>query len=113
MIDINKMAEMSLSRLECNVVYQYPEEFATLPVVSYYNVAEKGGFYADNSECIQDGYVQIDVWSKKPAECGELSIKINEIMTEDGWTRELSMDIPRKDENIYHRTMRFQKYFQL
>lgn len=113
MLDINIEAEKSLSKLTCTVVYQYPESFKELPVISYYNLAEKGGFYADNSECIQSGYVQVDIWSDIPSRCGELSAEVNEIMEGDGWTREMSADVPKKDDKIYHRTMRFQKYFNL
>ena len=111
MIDVNLEAEKVLSTLECETVYQYPQKFTRLPVISYYNISEKGAFYADNTECIQSGRVQIDIWSDVPADCGAISIEVNDAMTSDGWTREMSMDVPKQDEKIYHRTMRFQKYF--
>ncbi|MCI8404792.1 MAG: hypothetical protein HFE49_07820 [Clostridia bacterium] len=113
MIDVNAEAQKALSGLGCKVVYQYPETFNAMPVISYYNLAEKGAFYADNSECIQDGYIQVDIWSKIPKECADISIMVNSAMERDGWTRELSMDMPKKNEKVYHRTMRFQKYFTL
>jgi len=113
MIDVNIEAEKSLALLDENVVYQYPESFGELPVISYYNVAECGAFYYDNDERIQEGHVQVDVWSDVPYECGEIAIKVNDAMTQDGWTRELSMDVPKNNEKIYHKTMRFQKYFNL
>ncbi|MCC8160203.1 MAG: hypothetical protein LIO53_02620 [Oscillospiraceae bacterium] len=113
MLDINAEGEKSLSKLNCTVVYQYPETFVETPIISYYCLTECGGFYADNSECIQDGHLQIDVWSDLASECGELSILVNDVMEEDGWTREMSMDVPKKEDKIYHRTMRFQKYFTL
>lgn len=113
MIDVNVEAEKSLSKLGCSVVYQYPESFSAMPVVSYYNLTECGAFYTDNSECIQNGYIQIDVWADTPHECGNLSIRINDVMNTDGWTREMSMDVPKNNDKIYHRTMRFQKYFNI
>lgn len=113
MVDINTEAKKVLSALDCKVVYQYPEVFTEESVISYYNLTERGAFYADNRECIQDGYVQVDVWSKIPKECADISIRVNDAMTADGWTREMSMDIPKKNEKLYHRTMRFQKYFTL
>lgn len=113
MIDINKEAQKALSNLKYTVVYQYPADFNDLPVVSYYNLSETGGFYADNTECIQNGYVQIDIWSDTGAKCGEISIEVNEVMERDGWTRKMSMDVPKKNEKIYHRTMRFYKSFVL
>ncbi len=113
MLDINIEAEKALSELECRVVYQYPGQFTDVPVVSYYNITEKCGFSADNIECIQDGHVQVDVWCETGMECGKLSVKINDVMTRNGWVREMSRDVPEKNEKIYHRTMRFQKYFTL
>lgn len=111
MIDINEEAVKSLSKLDCKVVYSYPKVFTGGDVVSYYNLTEKGAFYADNSECVQDGYIQIDVWSAVPKRCFELSQSVNALLTSDGWTREMSMDVPKDSDKIYHRTMRFQKYF--
>lgn len=113
MVDINVEAEKSLSSLDCNVVYQYPETFTVLPVISYYNLTECGAFYTDNCECIQSGYIQVDIWSCVPSECGTLSIRVNDAMERDGWTREMSMDVPKKDDKVYHRTMRFHKYFNV
>lgn len=39
--------------------------------------------------------------------------EVNEVMTKDSWVREMSMDVPENDKKIYHKTMRFQKYFTL
>lgn len=113
MLDINSEAEKTLSKLDCTVVYSHPRAFSTLPVVSYYNVTEHGGFYSDNTETVQSGYIQADVWTSRAKECGELAIRVNDIMTSDGWTREMSADVPDKDGKIYHKTMRFHKYFSL
>ncbi len=113
MIDVNLEAEKSLSAVECEKVYQYPQKFNKLPVISYYTISEKGAFYTDNSEHVQEGHIQIDVWSDAGAECGRLSVKVNDALTSDGWVREMSMDVPKREEKIYHRTMRFQKYFTL
>lgn len=113
MVDINEEAQKSLSALSCRVAYQYPESFTRLPAVSYYNLTEQGAFYCDNEESVQEGYVQIDVWSRIPKECGALSVEVNALMQKDGWTREMSRDVPKNDEKVYHRTMRFKKYFTL
>ena len=113
MIDVDLEAEKDLAALKCEKVYQYPQKFSKLPVISYYTLAEKGAFYADNEESVQDAHIQIDVWAETGAECGELSVKVNDVLGASGWVREMSMDVPKRDEKIYHRTMRFQKYFTL
>ncbi len=113
MIDINIEAEKLLKTLGCKVVYQYPEKFTGDNVISYYTLAESGAFYTDNSECIQNGRVQVDIWAKSGKECSDIAICADSVMTSNGWTREMSMDVPKKDEKLFHKTMRFQKYFTL
>ena len=113
MMDINAEAEKSLSYVKCKAVFQYPKNFNNLPIISYYTVTECGGFYADNDESIQDGHIQIDIWAEIPKECSDLAAEVNEVMTKDSWVREMSMDVPENDKKIYHKTMRFQKYFTL
>ena len=113
MIDINAEAEQSLGDVKCKAVFQYPKNFNNLPIISYYTVTECGGFYADNDESIQDGHIQIDIWAEIPKECSDLAAEVNEVMTKDSWVREMSMDVPENDKKIYHKTMRFQKYFTL
>ena len=113
MIDINYEAERALSGLECTVVYQHPRDFTAMPAVSYYNVAERCALYTDNEESVQSGYVQTDVWAAEAAECGRLAMRVNDAMTAAGFTREMSADIPETDGRIYHKTMRFHKYFNV
>ena len=124
MIDINAEAENSLSDVKCKAVFQYPKNFNNLPIISYYTVTECGGFYADNDESIQDGHIQIDIWAEIPKECSDLAAEVNEVMTKDSWARTASknnalwvhndyMSFYENDKKIYHKTMRFQKYFTL
>lgn len=113
MKDINAQALEALRALDCTVVYSYPDGFSRLPAVSYYTVTEKGALWCDNEERIQEGHVQVDVWARIPSECASVSARVNEVMTASGWTREMSMDIPRDKEKIYHTTMRYKKYFSL
>lgn len=113
MIDINYEAEKTLSSLSCTVVYQHPRDFTALPCVSYYNVTEHGALYSDNAEDVQSGYVQVDVWAKEPKECGDLTLEVNDVMTLGGFVREMSADVPESDGKIYHKTMRFHKYFNV
>lgn len=112
MIDVNAEAEKTLSKLDCNVEYYYPEKFNDLPVVSFYNLTENSDFSYDNEEVIQSGTVQVDIWADKPDESGEISIQVNDIMTADDWCREFSRDLG-KQNGIYHKTMRFTKYFNV
>ena len=113
MVDMNLEAEKTLKKLDCHITYQHPRDFKKMPVVSYYNVTEHGALYTDNDESVQSGYIQVDVWTQNAKECGSLTLRVNDVMTEDGWTREMSADVPEKDGATYHKTMRFHKYFNV
>lgn len=113
MIDINAEAEETLSGLDCRIEYFYPEKFNELPIVTFYNLTERPDFSSDNEETIQSGTVVIDIWASEPAQCGEIGMKVNELMTSDDWSREFSRDLPPDGSGVYHRTMRFTKAFVL
>lgn len=108
MIDFNIEAEKALKGLPYNVCFYYPERFNALPVISFYNLSERGAFGYDDSEVITRGWVQVDVWADRPDQCGRVAIEAAEAMIAAGWVREMSMDVPKTD-GIYHRTMRFVK----
>lgn len=110
MRDINIEVEEVLKKLGYRVVFRYPENFSRLPAISYYTINEETVMAADNAEYIQEVTVQIDIWTRTPCQGGEIAIEINRLMTSDGWTRQNSCDLP-KENNIYHRTMRFSKAF--
>lgn len=112
MIDVNVEAEALLKKTGCDVRYQYPQDFASLPVITYYTLSDSAGLTADNAEIVQDACVQADIWAASPKVCGELAIKANAVMEAGGWIRKFSMDQRRVDgESVYHKTMRFEKLF--
>nr|DAZ26013.1 MAG TPA: tail component [Caudoviricetes sp.] len=114
MIDINQEARKTLNKLETvTVTYQYPRNFNTLPIVTYYTLTERSGMAYDNTEVMQDGTIQIDIWGSNAKICTDLAIQIHNLMVTDGWNREMSMDIPNPDREVYHKTMRLTKSFQL
>lgn len=112
MIDINREVEKSLADIDCKVEYYYPSKFNKLPVVSFYTVSESPDLVQDNEESIQKGTVVVDVWADEPIICGTTSVKVNEVMNADGWVREFSRDIPPEGD-VFHKTMRFSKIFNL
>lgn len=112
MVDVNAEAEKTLSKLDCKVEYYYPEKFNKLPIVSFYNLTERPGFACDNTESTQNGTVAIDIWADDPQDCGNIGLQVNKLMGDDNWGREFSRDL-KPENGVYHRTMRFTKYFIL
>lgn len=112
MQDISKELEKSLENLSCTLVPCRPDGFNALPVVSYYNLTEFGSLAYDNTEQVQDGTVQLDIWAAVPEECAKIALEINGLLANDGWIRQFSMDIPKRAaERAYHTTMKYTKTF--
>lgn len=96
------------------VQFQYAEDMAKLPAVTYYVLTESESFRADNTEQSQIARVQVDVWTFKRSDMSRISIKVNELMQSARWMRELCRDVPKPsqtEQQCYHRTMRFAKEF--
>lgn len=113
MVDVNYEVQKVLKNLDCNLVFHHPRAFTQMPTVSYYTIKERGALYGDNEEGVQEGIVQVDVWTREIRESGEISLDVNTLMTAAGWTRLMSCDVPDAGGKIYHKSMRFQKYFNL
>ena len=113
MINANEEIKSILTGLDFSVVYSRPQSFTKLPAVSYYNLTESGGFYSDNSECIRDVTMQLDVWAKDINECTRICDDVNKRLLRNGYYRQMSMDVPSEADGVYHRTMRFIKQFIL
>ena len=83
MTSVNRITEKLLAPLRSEgvrVCYQYPEDFGTLPAVSYYDLITTESVRTDNSEQAQLSRVQIDIWSKNKTQPGEIAEKVNGIM---------------------------------
>lgn len=110
--DINSEAEKSLVKTGYKLCFQHPKSEAEFPCVSFFTLNERPEFASDNSEDSQMGWIQVDVWADKAKTVGDMSIEISSKMKADGWSRELSRDVPDEGE-VYHKTMRFSKQFIL
>ena len=111
MRDTNKEMEQILDTLDVRVVFSSPAECGELPVISYYTLTEKPGFCSDNEEQITDTQVQIDIWADEGYKCGMLGLEVNDIMRSHGFCRELALDVPKGEDGVYHRSMRFVKSY--
>lgn len=109
--DVDTEVEELLSAAAANVVYAHPAGRTELPAVSYYMLSEKGVFSCDNEEhaaCVQ---VQTDVWAAGGKECADTAAEVCAAMAAGGFAREFAMDVPKSDDGVYHRTIRFAKTY--
>ena len=112
MTDINAEAEKSLSKTNYRLLYCLPKENAKFPCVTFFNITERPQMKYDNEERIQRGWIQVDIWAEEPSVCGEMLIKVNEVLTSDGWHREMSGDMP-DESGIYRKVTRYAQDFNL
>lgn len=111
MIDINIEAEKSLEKTGYNIVFHYPQKMSALPVVSFFTVSESGGMSADNTDLFRCGVVEVGIFSQVPSQHSQMAQQINKVMTDDGWSRINSMDVPEEKDGVFHRKIRYTKSF--
>ena len=89
-----------------HVFFYYPDSFARLPCVSYYEINNSPYKRADDGEYLTEINYQIDVWAKKSAEASEIALAVNDAMGLAGFIREFSRDVYQEGAAA-HKTMRF------
>lgn len=102
---LKKLEEIS----DVEVSYFYPQNWAKLPAISYYEMDNSVASKADDEEYSSNIAIQIDVWAKSSSECSKLAIQINEKMEDLEFERTLALDLFEQETKIYHKTMRFEK----
>lgn len=106
MINIKPQIYELLSSIpDAAVSYFYPQSFATLPAISYYELSNVVKTKADGVEYSSDIQIQIDIYAKTPAEASELAGAVDALMAGKGFTRSLAMDLI--DKTMHHKTMRY------
>lgn len=102
---LKKLEEIST----VEVSYFYPQNWANLPAISYYEMDNSMASKADDEEYSSNVAIQIDIWAKSPSECSKIAIQVNEKMQELEFERTLALDLFEDATKIYHKTMRFEK----
>ena len=102
---LKKLKEIS----DVEVSYFYPQNWAKLPAISYYEMDNSIASKADDEEYSSNIAMQIDIWAKSSSQCSKLAIEVNKKMQELDFERTLALDLFEQETKIYHKTMRFEK----
>lgn len=86
------------------VSYFYPEDFANLPHISYYEASNNEYLRTDGEEQLTDIAIQIDVWSKTST--SELALLVDSKLSSIGFKREFSGDL-KDPSGLNHKSMRY------
>ena len=94
---------------DVEVSYFYPQDWAKLPAISYYEMDNSLASKADDEEYSSNIAIQVDIWDKSSSQCSKLAIEVNKKMEDLEFERTLALDLFEDATKIYHKTMRFEK----
>jgi hypothetical protein len=87
--------------------FQYPTDFTTLPLLSYFEVDNLPSLFADNQEIGSEIVYQIDLWGK--ASLSAYALAVDAVMTGMDFVRVSAQDLYEDAEHVYHKSMRFKR----
>lgn len=110
MIDIRgqviALLEKAAHGVTDEIVYFYPPQQVTEPVVTYYEAEHNTNTtLLDGSVYLEEIIYQVDVWSRSVVINDDLARKISDAFIALGFVRQSCYDM--QDENCMHKTMRF------
>ena len=87
------------------IYFHHPNNFTTLPAISYFELSNIGDLYADDIEIGSEIIMQIDIWST--TSISAIALIVDTIMVSEGFARILSIDLFEEDTKIHHKSMRY------
>ena len=88
--------------------FNVPAEANDLPCLTYYELDNSPHEFADNMETMSKITIVVDVYSS--GSTSELAHKVNCVLFELGFIREMAQDIPEPTPDVFHKTMRFSSH---
>lgn len=91
-----------------NVFFYYPDSFAAVPCVSYYEAANAIAGSADDGEYMSAVSFVVDIWSLTSSDNSRIAGLVNGAMAGIGFLREFASDVYDPAGGYRHYSMRFQ-----
>ena len=88
------------------VSFHFPETFAKLPCISFYEANNSPFRNADDNEYLSEVNIVVDIWAKRSEETSRLMLAVDTAMRGIGFRREFSADVPGGSE-VEHKTSRY------
>lgn len=101
-----KTATALYTLISDRIYFHYPNNFNTLPCVSYFELNNAGNLFADDAELGSEIILQIDVWSNNST--STIAQAIDTIMVNEEFVRISSVDLFENDTKIHHKSMKYQ-----
>lgn len=108
MIDVKYDVKKALDGIEgVRAFFYFPNNFATLPCISYYEANNAPNVSADDDEYLSEIIYVVDVWGKSSEIVSDIAIKVDSCLKAIGFRREFSHDISNPESKVRQKTMRF------
>jgi hypothetical protein len=114
MIDLKDEIYELLSTIPgVKVQEEYPKTPPKLPLITFNEIGNVPLTSADDREYLSRIDFQVDIWTKSTAdgsvERTELGLKVNEILTNNVYQRQMAYDLTDPVSGFYRKLMRFEK----
>jgi hypothetical protein len=90
------------------IVYEYPNRFGAVPIVTYKELNQPNGTFSDDAPINVESYVEISVWNDDNG-TNEIAIAIDSVMTSLFYACEYNAPVPEPDTKFRHRVMRYRR----
>lgn len=107
MINIKPQILNLLKETGTEVTYFFPQSFAKVPIISYYELSNRTLVKSDGVEYSSEIHIEVDVWAKSSSEVSDIAIKVDDLMLSKGFYRAMAMDLYDQETKIHHKTMRY------
>ena len=85
--------------------FNVPAEANDLPCLTYYELDNSPQEFADDAEATSKITMVVDIYSN--GSTSDIAHKVNCVLFELGFIREMAQDIPEPTPGVFHKTMRF------
>lgn len=91
------------------VYFQFPNDFKTLPCISYFEYNNSGEFFCDDVEVGSEILYQIDVWSESSTSA--IAQAVDTIMVAEGFVRLKASDRYEPSTAIHQKSMLYVNHY--
>ena len=91
------------------VQYSYPNDFNTLPIITYIETNNRNMVFYDDTAKSDESTVEIDIWANVSTTA--LTKLVDNVLSALLYTRDAGIDVPDPDTKIFHKKLRYRRMF--
>jgi hypothetical protein len=91
------------------IYFHYPNNFQTLPCISYFELNNAGAVYADDTELASEIVYRVDLWGNDSLSA--IAQLVDIVMKTENFVRIGSVDLFEQATKIQHKSMTYQNMY--